>query len=102
MPQVVIASGLSPDDPRKAGVERAVVEELEETAEPWMVVLSVHPAQSWWSLKITRIRDGFVQSLVIGENHQTPHALRQSLRTVIRTAHARRYDDVPVHNPEVF
>ncbi len=102
MSEIVLASGLSSDDPRKEALERALVQELEQTAEPWMAVLSVHPVQAWWSLKLTRIRDGFVQTIVIGENQQTAPALRQSLRTVIRTAHARRQDDAPAPNPEVF
>ena len=102
MSQVVVASSLPADDPRKDAVERALVDELEQTLEPWMVVISVHPAQTWWSVKLTRIRDGFAQTLVIGENHQTPQAVRQSVRTVVRTAQARRYDDEPPRNPEVF
>jgi hypothetical protein len=102
MSQVFVASALAADDPRKESVERALVDELEQTLEPWMVVLSVNPAQTWWSLKLTRIRDGFAQTLVIGENHQTPQAVRQSIRTVVRTAQLRRYDDEPPRNPEVF
>ena len=102
MSQVVVAGSLPADHPRKEAVEHALVDELEQTLEPWMVVITLHPAHTWWSIKLTRIRDGFAQTLVLGENQQTPQAVRQSIRTVVRTAQARRYDDEPPRNPELF